>query len=219
MINFIFPIVLLILSNVHVAWAQATNRFETEAKAQEIIDEIRFDKTRTEWKLKDIFELEPKEEIDQLPEPFKPRDYTLSNSITYLLAIILVAVLLFIIFTNMKIKKSAEVKTEAIIEDDIVAFKPKTALEQAIEAGDYRMAIRYRFLHALKNINEKELISWAFEKTNRDYLREFRNHRLFNDFRHLVNTYEMVWYGNTEIDQKSFEYLNKDFEFFLKQEL
>ncbi len=127
--------------------------------------------------------------------------------------------LLFVIFTNIKFKKSEKVSSEAIIEDDIVAFKPKTAFEQALEAGDYRMAIRYRFLHVLKNINEKELIKWAFEKTNRDYLREFKGHPLFNEFRQLVNTYEMVWYGNTQIDKISFDYLDKDFEFFINQPL
>lgn len=214
----IVSLILFMLTSNAVGNCQASQDDLNTREANEIINKINFDKTKKEWKLRDKYKLERTSRERSTPE-FKPRDYTVSNTIMYIVAIVLVAMLLFVIFTNIKFKKSEKVSSEAIIEDDIVAFKPKTAFEQALEAGDYRMAIRYRFLHVLKNINEKELIKWAFEKTNRDYLREFKGHPLFNEFRQLVNTYEMVWYGNTQIDKISFDYLDKDFEFFINQPL
>jgi hypothetical protein len=71
-------------------------------------------------------------------------------------------------------------------------------------------------LKTLKNLSDKEIISFAAEKTNHDYLAEMKHHRYFEDFSKLTRDYEYVWYGKFFIDKEPYQKLKKDFNFFNK---
>lgn len=88
---------------------------------------------------------------------------------------------------------------EYIQETDLQRF-----LREALEKGNYSQAVRIYYLQIIKDLSKKEAILWRKEKTNRDYIREMRNHPLSTDFRTATRTYEAVWYGNGEIDKAIF---------------
>lgn len=134
----------------------------------------------------------------------------------YLVIIALVVVILVMVFSNVKLEKKLKPIEEINLEDvdDIETIDAKSGLELALEAGNYREAVRMLFIQLLQVLVTEESIQWKPEKTNRDYLREMSMHDKVNHFRTLVLAYERVWYGSEEIDKEFFDYLRNDFERF-----
>lgn len=87
-------------------------------------------------------------------------------------------------------------------------------LEQAIENGNYRLAVRLLYLRTLKNLTDKNLIDWRPEKTNQAYVGELVNENYKNEFTSLTNQFEYIWYGEFFIDKNIFEPINESFHGF-----
>ena len=101
---------------------------------------------------------------------------------------------------NSKSTVSLSYEEELIRDKDL----PKL-IQAAINDENYKLAIRYYYLLLLKNLSEKELISWQQEKTNEDYIKEIAlSNHLNNDFKKLTYLYDYVWYGEFLIDQEKF---------------
>ncbi len=84
-------------------------------------------------------------------------------------------------------------------------------LREALAAGNYALAIRLYYLQVIKHFSETGAIRWSREKTNRDYLRETRNHRSADAFRVATRIYERVWYGNQPVDEAYYRHLEPSF--------
>lgn len=80
------------------------------------------------------------------------------------------------------------------------------------QQGDYRSAVRYRFLKVLKVLTDKNLIKWNPEKTNRDYISEINDLRLREDFTDLVYIFDNVWYGEFSIDEGNYKQFRVKFD-------
>ena len=96
---------------------------------------------------------------------------------------------------------------EYLHETDLERF-----LREALEKGDYPLVIRLYYLQIIKSLSEKNAIRWSKEKTNRDYLRETREHRMGEQFRIVTRTYERVWYGNQSLTLHEFGRLEPQFK-------
>ncbi len=96
---------------------------------------------------------------------------------------------------------------EYIHETDLDRF-----LREALAASNWPLAVRLYFLQSIKQLSEKEAIVWSKEKTNRDYLREMRGHRLATPFRDATRQYERVWYGNQPLTTEEFARLEPEFK-------
>ncbi|MFN0174412.1 MAG: DUF4129 domain-containing protein [Saprospiraceae bacterium] len=96
---------------------------------------------------------------------------------------------------------------EYIHETDLDRF-----LREALASSNWPLAVRLYFLQTIKQLSEKEAIVWSKEKTNRDYLREMRSHRLSTQFRDVTRQYERVWYGNQSITSEAFARLEPEFK-------
>lgn len=79
---------------------------------------------------------------------------------------------------------------------------------------DFRSAIRYQYLFVLKKLSDKKLIEWNFEKTNKDYVNEFKNSNLKDDFKNLSYIFDYVWYGEFEIEQEGYRNFKRQFDEF-----
>lgn len=88
---------------------------------------------------------------------------------------------------------------------------------EAENKNEYNLATRYLFLKTLKNLSDKGAVSFASEKTNKDYLNEMRQHKYAEEFEKLTRDYEYVWYGKFSIDKKQYQKLKEDFSFFNKK--
>jgi len=97
-------------------------------------------------------------------------------------------------------------------EEHIIKNEDINALiTRAIEQNNYRLAIRYYYLLALKELSDHNVIKWEQDKTNADYINEIENKTLQTNFKQATKIYDYVWYGEFTVDAIKFESLKKPF--------
>ncbi|MGB7394250.1 MAG: DUF4129 domain-containing protein [Pricia sp.] len=84
-------------------------------------------------------------------------------------------------------------------------------VQKALADKNYRLAIRYYYLHLLQLMTEKDIISWELQKTNDDYLREIDNPDLKPSFSKITRWYDYIWYGEFPIDESRYYRAEKAF--------
>jgi hypothetical protein len=164
-------------------------------------------------------------EKDQLSlDFFKGLTSFLSTAFPYLLALIVVVIIVksvvagntdFWRFKKQKITKSPLVIEE--IEDNIEKNDYESLLKLAITNKDYRKATRYYYLFLLKQMHEKELISYDKDKTNSEYVFDLKKIELRKHFSYLLYIYDYVWYGEFIVDETNFVTIKNEYESFLKR--
>lgn len=105
---------------------------------------------------------------------------------------------------------------ETLVED-IHGIDFATALAQAEQAGNYRLALRLGYLQALRHLTERGLIQWQPDKTNHDYLRELAGTPQAAGFRTLTRQFEYVWYGELPLTARQYPELREQQQSFLRQ--
>lgn len=86
-------------------------------------------------------------------------------------------------------------------EEHIENIDLDALIKSALEKKDYRLAIRYQYLKALKTLSQKDIIDWHYEKTNLDYQREIVTPKVKSLFTEVSYLYDYIWYGEQEIDE------------------
>ncbi len=89
-------------------------------------------------------------------------------------------------------------------------------ISEFIYTGNFRSALRYMYLKALKTLGDKGLIQFNAQGTNHEYVDQLINHPQQKNFRLLTYAYEYVWYGGFDIRREQFESLQYQFENFYK---
>ena len=107
---------------------------------------------------------------------------------------------------NKKVNISSRVLHENIHEINF----PTTILELE-KRQDFRSAIRYQFLFALKKLSDQKIIQWNPDKTNTDYIAEIANDAQKKSYQELSYIFENVWYGEQKIDAELYEKLKSTF--------
>jgi hypothetical protein len=98
--------------------------------------------------------------------------------------------------------------------ENIFEINYQKEIEKAINAGDYRLAIRLMFLRLLKQLSQKKIIQYKQERTNFDYLSQLYSTRYYSDFFRLTRNYEYTWYGKFDVSQETFGIIKNEFENF-----
>jgi hypothetical protein len=101
---------------------------------------------------------------------------------------------------------------ELDLKTDYEALKLK-----ALNAGDYRMAVRYQYLNALQKLNNKSLLVFAPDKTNYQYVRELSGKPMGPAFARLTLEYEYVWFGKFELSPDMYQQINEHYLQFNQQ--
>nr|WP_298927696.1 hypothetical protein [uncultured Allomuricauda sp.] len=145
-----------------------------------------------------------------------PNTLLVLEYIIYGLMGILVIYLLIRIFINEKFNSIFTKKAKAILDIDLTeqhieVIDLDSLMSAALKNKDYRLAIRYQYLKILKQLSQKEIIEWHFDKTNVDYEKEIGESKLRNDFKKVSYLYEYIWYGEQIIDEVG--YTNASFRF------
>jgi hypothetical protein len=122
-----------------------------------------------------------------------------------------------LLFKNKILKRKVKV-TENIEDEHLQELADASTYEalanEAEEAGNYNLAIRYLFLRTLTNLKDKGLISFTAPKTNRQYLEEVNTKGGPDRFEFLIYHYEYAWYGKFSIDINTYQHLKKEFQLF-----
>lgn len=78
-------------------------------------------------------------------------------------------------------------------------------IQKALDAKDYRLAVRYSYLYMLQLMSEQEIIDWQLQKTNHDYENEIKKPDLKKAFTKITRLYDYVWYGDFDIDEPQYQ--------------
>jgi len=137
------------------------------------------------------------------------------------LFVVLGSVLLFALYKIIKENKlymfySSARKQAVATEDemDMTYENINEKIRKAIDAGDFRNALRYMYLKALRMAGDKELIHFHAQGTNQEYITQMINQPGEKDFRLLTHAYEYVWYGGFVLTHPQFETLRVQFDKF-----
>lgn len=128
-----------------------------------------------------------------------------------ILAILAVAYIIYHIIKN-RTPREKHVTFNPIIAEmnpaEIQKSELELRLEEAQRNGDYKECVRIYFLFAMKDLIERRWIFWKREKTNMHYIIEMQGRASARSFEKIVSIYDLVWYGDYNIDAKAF----KEFE-------
>ena len=131
------------------------------------------------------------------------------NILLIILIIALVATILYFLLRN---RQPPNKKLVVDVENDwnpeiISKTELELKLEAAMEREDYRECVRIYFTFILKELIRKGWIRWKKEKTNHHYVMEMGRRDGALQFMECVRIYDLVWYGEYEIDREVFEML------------
>ena len=87
-------------------------------------------------------------------------------------------------------------------------------LKQALKQNNYKLVVRIYFLMIIKELENKKLIRWENEKTNRDYLHELDGSQYQSDFMAVAMNYDRVWYGDKPYPEEALRSISHDFKIF-----
>ncbi len=106
-------------------------------------------------------------------------------------------------------RAAAQVRGTGGMPDDLSALDYRAEAQRARSRGDFRLAMRYLFLHVLQRLDEAGRIAYRPEKTNRAYLREMGALRA--DVEPFVYAFEVAWYGHVDPSPARFDELERAF--------
>jgi hypothetical protein len=89
--------------------------------------------------------------------------------------------------------------------EDIREMDLPTAIRQAEDEGNYRLALRLQYLNSLRKLSDRNLINYAINKTNHDYARELIGTPYADSFARVTLLYEFGWYGEFEVTREMYE--------------
>jgi hypothetical protein len=157
---------------------------------------------------------EQQQKISRRGSPALPQLTYLQNMKYVLLTLVLVLIASLVIYAiRMQrggIKKDESLNWDEIENLDEVREKDLLSeLEKSLAAGDYRSAIRLRFLIILKDLVGQNLITWRKEKTNSDYRYELAGHNTSASFNQAAYVFDLVWYGEREANADLYSQVNE----------
>lgn len=138
-----------------------------------------------------------------------------------LLFIIIFIALIYIAYLIMKNRRPSNKKVLIDVEDEwnptlITKTELELKLEEAAARGDYRECVRIYFTFILKELITKGWIRWKKEKTNHDYVLEMSGKKESIGFMQAVRIYDLIWYGEYQIDEEIYELLRPELEAYYK---
>lgn len=101
------------------------------------------------------------------------------------------------------------------IEENLHESDLEKALRMALEAEDYRMAIRIYYLSIIKELSIRNWIKWKRDKTNGQYVREMVEKPEGKTFRQLTIAFDRTWYSDEDIVLRHYEVLSPQFQLFM----
>lgn len=97
---------------------------------------------------------------------------------------------------------------------DAENVNPDILIAEAVEKKEYRNAIRYCYIKALRQLEGRALIDWQLNKTNSQYLKELSNAELKKHFAKLTLVFEKTWYGGAPVQESHFAEAKQLFDAF-----
>ena len=136
-------------------------------------------------------------------------DTSLLKGLMWILAIAFVGFVAYQLLQNkgffkVNSRKLVTAAVEEPQEEDLLDMNINQLLQIATEQENYTLATRYQFIKTLQLLNDKQLIDFAADKTNRQYQYELPE-KWSAAFSSLLLNYEYIWFGKAPIDVQLYE--------------
>lgn len=147
------------------------------------------------------------EELAKLLEPRRQWDFNLEYVLFPLAAIAFGVVLIFFI-RQIRRNLIHEIPENQDIEPTAENIQTESAAiahaETAIEANDFRNALRYLYLSAILHLQERGILPYDNSLTNREYLHQSQvDNDLQTKLGPAVTVFDEVWYGHKPCDKNT----------------
>jgi hypothetical protein len=116
-----------------------------------------------------------------------------------------------------KQKTPVEENIDEAETEDIFEMNFEKEIQKAIDAENYRMAVRLLYLRTLRDLSLRNLIRYTHEKTNSDYLFQLAGSSYYKNFFKLTRSFDYTWYGQFPLSKESFSLVQNDFITFKQQ--
>ncbi|HSZ85304.1 MAG TPA: DUF4129 domain-containing protein [Puia sp.] len=120
---------------------------------------------------------------------------------------------LYLFYSKPK-KTAAAQKNES---DDEIPENIDEKIRETLLAKNYRLAVRYMHLKALKLLDEKEWIRFHAQATNHYYASQLKTTAFGKDFQQLTNVYEYVWFGDFKLTEQQADIVQQNFNRFYSE--
>ncbi len=90
----------------------------------------------------------------------------------------------------------------------------ETLIDNAVLSKDFRSAVRWLHLKAIRVAGGNGWIDMEPKATNQQYLQQMAQHPALDDFRFLTQVYEHVWFGRFDLDPEQYDKFQAQFDHF-----
>ncbi|MDR2473097.1 MAG: DUF4129 domain-containing protein [Tannerella sp.] len=93
--------------------------------------------------------------------------------------------------------------------EDIHVIDFEQDITSALNRGDYRFAVRLKYLQTLRIFSDNNLINWQIHKTPTEYIYELKNADIKSDFRTVTTLFLQIRYGNYPANARIFNKISE----------
>lgn len=177
----------------------------------------------------DVDKKKEKKEKEKSNSSFKGLDWKINPEVVKVVAMSSIIILLTLLILqlmgikilNKKIDRknlvNFDTEGQPLSEDAIYETQFERELRLALEAKNYRKAIRIYFVTIVDEMSLAHLIKKEKDKTNQKYINELRGKKEHAPFRKLARLFEIVWYGEVTLNEKEYNQLAPKFNAFLQK--
>ncbi|SKB81787.1 protein of unknown function [Salegentibacter holothuriorum] len=138
------------------------------------------------------------------------------QALPYILLVLVIGVITWLFIrlnpANAMMAEPVTGKVNLQKEEELVRKADISSLiNQAISEENYRLAVRYLYLKSLRLLDQKEYISYKFQKTNEDYINEITKPEIKEQFTKITRLYDFIWYGDFQLSKERFEKVDREF--------
>jgi hypothetical protein len=146
-------------------------------------------------------------------KPKKMRKQWNLNRLKYFFISIAFALILFLIYKliknrggkNLKVVEEKFYAASKLNEQEIKNLDYVKLLNEALSKGDFKTAYRVQYLQCIKNLILGRLIFYKKNDTNYEILQQLKGEKVYDSFRTLTFQFDYIWYGETEINESSYQ--------------
>lgn len=156
----------------------------------------------------------PKEKPKPQERPAETPAWVTTVIWTLIIALAVGLIFWFLKSSDIKLfrSKSRKVTSEdSLPEEDINKINFERALRTALAAGDFRLAVRLHYLQVLKLLADRNLIAYAPDKTNSQYLFQLMDAPFYKAFFGVTRSFDYIWYGKFGIGQEQYRAVEQQF--------
>ncbi|PKM51819.1 MAG: hypothetical protein CVV02_04205 [Firmicutes bacterium HGW-Firmicutes-7] len=120
--------------------------------------------------------------------------------------IIIIILIIFLLIRRRHKKKVRSILGEKINKDStVISFLDKSKFYE--EKGEYRQAVRLRFVAALFFLHQAHILYHDYSMTGKEMVTKLKEDKYIavEDFETITNGFNKIWYSMTEIDVAAFK--------------